>query len=125
MQQVENESLSERCDRLLVFFSDKKHHTRAEISIELDLTQSQISNAIEQLRRKGYVFETFVKNKFTHYKLSDERCEPNSYVLSHKQVKDRLIVEMNRIRLLAIKDGYWKVERIARQALEAGGLKTD
>tara|TARA_R100000655_G_scaffold71369_3_gene109768 strand:+ start:3851 stop:4228 length:378 start_codon:yes stop_codon:yes gene_type:complete len=122
--QVKHHTDSQKCKKMLKFFSDGKHHSRAEISTELDLTQSQITNAFELLKRKGYVFESFTKNKYKHYRLSENMVEPNTYMLSQKQINERLIIELNRIRLLSIQDGYWKIERIARQALESGGIYT-
>jgi len=117
--------LSDRCKRLLNFFADNNFHTRAEISLELNLTPSQITGTMELLKKRGYVFDAFTKNNLKHYKLSKQKLQPNTYAMTTKAVNERFAVELNRIRLLAIRDGVFNIERIARQALEAGGLHTD
>tara|TARA_R110000824_G_scaffold99328_5_gene236637 strand:+ start:525 stop:896 length:372 start_codon:yes stop_codon:yes gene_type:complete len=117
--------LSDRCKELLDFFDDNNYHSRGEISIALDLTTSQITGTLELLKKRGYVFDTFMKNNYKHYKLSQQRLQPNTYAMTTKAVNERFAVELNRIRLIAIQDGYFKIEQIASQALNAGGLHTD
>lgn len=117
--------LSDKCKQLLDYFGDNNFHSRADISIGLDVSGSQITGTMELLKKRGYVFETYTKNRIKHYKLSSKKIQPSTYAMSSKAVNERFAIELNRIRLMAIQDGYWKIERVASQALSAGGLRTD
>jgi len=117
--------MSDKCKQLLNFFGDKKFHTRAEISIELELSLSQITGTMELLKKRGYVFESFMENNARKYKLSSDTIQPSTYAMSTKAVNKRFAVELNRIRMLAMDNGCREIERVASQALSAGGLHTD
>lgn len=122
-------SMSFKCIQMLQYFGDNKEHSRAEVALDLELTLGQVTGTMEQLKQKGYVFDTAPisngRSRFFKYKLSDKRLQPNEFAMTLRAVNERFVVELNKIRLLANDHGDWEIERIASEALMAGGLHTD
>jgi len=120
---------NEDCKKLYEVMKDGTWHTLVQLRKEASVDNPH--KRMSDMRKQGYVIETFRRGKVTHYKLVhctvpvvDDRVQfPEiNEVRSHKRNEEMLIEQMNRVRVLAAHCGNRDIERTAERALMAAGV---
>lgn len=107
----------------------EKYSTRVYVATELDLTLHQVSNAITQAQIKGWHIESRHQPNsiIKEYRVDGDAPVQGFSIASQsqKQTIQRLIVEMNQIRIKAKETNAIIIEKMARRSMVAAGLQVE